>query len=500
MNITQILDACTGCGVCAAVCPSAAVKMQPDAHGFLRPVVDDAACTDCGLCTRKCPVSVLPQNSAHTDVLTGYAKDGALLPRSSSGAIFPVLAAEIIRKGGLVFGAAFDGQFQVVHTAAESVEELSALCSSKYVQGRIPSDCYAQVKAALVAGRWVYFSGMPCQVAALKSYLSRDYDTLITQDTACHSIPSPLVWEGYKAELEKQYGGKLTAFSFRNKANGWEAYHSDAEFMACHKQLLANGLTTDTPVDELATADEVSYTKEGSPLYIELHRHLFDSAEDAHDELNHFFTDINPVEIDGLLVMPPHEHLLYLILHAYKHFVRSGIGLRQFCDIGLWAWEYHDEIDWQRLHEQCESVHAATFAAAAFRIARDYLGIDFDLPTPWDASIDAEPLLHDTLCGGVYGSNDLTRLHSSTVTLNAVKASRTGEKSSVLSTVFPKREYLERRYPYLKKRPYLLPVAWVQRLVHYAGEKKTGADSSASGSIKLAKERIELMKRYGIMD
>lgn len=279
-----------------------------------------------------------------------------------------------------------------------------------------------------------------------------------------------------------------------------DLYIPDAEFMACHEQLLANGLTTDMPADELASADEVPYTKGGSPLYIELHRHLFDSAEDAHDELNRFFADIQAAEIDGLLAMPPHEHLLYLLLHAYKHFVRSGIGLRQFCDIGLWARAYHAEIDWQRLHEQCESVHAATFAAAAFRIARDYLGIDFDLPTPWDASIDMEPLLHDTLCGGVYGSNDLTRLHSSTVTLNAVKASRTGEKSSVLRTLFPKREYLERRYPYLKKRPYLLPVAWAQRLAHYAGEKKTGADSSASGSIKLAKERIELMKRYDIMD
>ena len=279
-----------------------------------------------------------------------------------------------------------------------------------------------------------------------------------------------------------------------------DLYIPDAEFMACHEQLLANGLRTDTPADELSTADEVSYTKEGSPLYIELHRHLFDSAEDAHDELNHFFADLNPVETDSFLAMPPHEHLLYLILHAYKHFVRSGIGLRQFCDIGLWAREYHDEIDWQHLHDQCASVHAATFAAAAFCIARNYLGIEFDLPAPWDASIDVEPLLHDTLCGGVYGSNDYTRLHSSTVTLNAVKASRAGEKSSVLSTVFPKREYLEHRYPYLKKRPYLLPVAWAQRLAHYAGEKKTGADSSASGSIKLAKERIELMKRYGIMD
>ena len=273
----------------------------------------------------------------------------------------------------------------------------------------------------------------------------------------------------------------------------------EGEFFACHEALLANRLTTDTPADELPTADEVSYTKKDSPLYIELHRHLFDSAQDAHDELNHFFADIAPVEVDGFLTMPPHEHLLYLILHAYKHFVYSGIGLRQFCDIGLWARAYHDQIDWQRLHDQCAGVHAATFAAAAFRIARTYLGIDFDLPGLWDGDVDVEPLLHDTLCGGVYGSNSYTRLHSSTVTLNAVKASRTGGKSSVLRTVFPKRAYLERRYPYLKKRPYLLPVAWVQRIVHYAGER-SGADNSASGSLKLARERIELMKRYGIMD
>ena len=274
----------------------------------------------------------------------------------------------------------------------------------------------------------------------------------------------------------------------------------DGEFFACHEQLLANGLTTDTPADELTTADEVSYTKKGSPLYIELHRHLFDSSEDAHDELNGFFTDLNPAEIDGFLAMPPYEHLLYLILHAYKHFVRSGIGLRQFCDIGLWARAYYAEIDWQRLHDQCESVHAATFAAAAFRIAGDYLGIEFDLPAPWSDAVDTEPLLHDSLCGGVYGSNDLTRLHSSTVTLNAVKASRTGEKSGVLRTVFPKREYLEHRYSYLKKRPYLLPVAWAQRLAHYASEKRSGAGNSASGSIKLAKERIALMKMYNVIE
>ena len=279
-----------------------------------------------------------------------------------------------------------------------------------------------------------------------------------------------------------------------------DLYIPDAEFLACHEQLLANGLTTDTPPDELAAADEVSYTKKGSPIYIELHRHLFDSAEDAHDELDRFFADLRPIESDGLLAMPPHEHLLYLILHAYKHFVRSGIGLRQFCDVGLWARAYHDQIDWPRLHDQCASVHAATFAAAAFQIARAYLGIAFVLPAPWRDDIDVVPLLHDTLCGGVYGSNDYTRLHSSTVTLNAVKASRAGERGGVLRTVFPKRAYLERQYPYLKERPYLLPVAWGQRIAHYASEKRASTDDSATGALKLAKERIELMKRYGIID
>ena len=279
-----------------------------------------------------------------------------------------------------------------------------------------------------------------------------------------------------------------------------DIYVQDSEFLDCHERLLAEGLTTDTPADELPTSDEVSYLKEGSPLYIEMHRHLFDSSEDAHDELNHFFENIQPIEMAGFLAMPPHEHLLYLILHAYKHFVSCGIGLRQFCDIGLWAQEYHEQIDWQRLYDQCASVHAATFAAAAFKIARGYLSIEFNLSAPWEASIDVEPMLHDTLCGGVYGSNDYTRLHSSTVTLNAVKASRTGEKSSVLSSIFPKKEYLERRYPYLKKHPYLLPAAWIQRIAHYAGEKQTSTDNSAAGSIKLAKERIELMKMYDIID
>ena len=230
MNISQISDTCTGCGSCAAVCPSDAIQMLSDEHGFLYPSVDAAACTECGLCARKCPISTPPQVSAHTKLLTGYANDENLLAASSSGAIFPVLASEIIHRGGIVFGAAFNQNFDVVHTAAENLAELAALCSSKYVQSRIPGGLYAQVKAELTAGHWVYFSGMPCQVAGLKNYIGQEYETLITQDTACHSVPSPMAWKNYRSELEAENSGKLTAFSFRKKATGWENYHIHAAF------------------------------------------------------------------------------------------------------------------------------------------------------------------------------------------------------------------------------------------------------------------------------
>lgn len=275
---------------------------------------------------------------------------------------------------------------------------------------------------------------------------------------------------------------------------------SDDEFAACHAFLLENGLTASLPADELAQADEISYTKSDNPLHLELHRRLFDSSPDAHDDMNRFFANVTPVEQEGLLTLAPHEHLLYLLLHAYKHFIVSGVGLRQLCDIGLWARAYRDAVDWALLHEQCRSVHADVFAEAAFSAARNTLGIAFPLPAPWGSAPDTVPLLHDALCGGVYGSNDLTRLHSSTVTLNAVKASRSGKHSSALASLFPSRRYMQRQYPYVKRSALLLPLAWGQRAAGYLREQRTAADSNAAASLRLGRERIELLRQYGVMD
>lgn len=230
MNVSRTTEACTGCAMCEALCPFEAIQMDADSQGFWYPAVDPGKCTDCGLCAKRCPVMAPVQRSKRTEVLAGYAKEAALLSSSSSGAAFPVFASEILRRGGIVIGAAFDEEFNVIHTVVDSESELAALCGSKYVQSRISKMCYELVRKALGDNRWVYFSGMPCQIAALKSFLGKDEEKLITQDTACHSVPSPMVWQEYLSELKTGKRENIRSFSFRNKDNGWERYRICTEF------------------------------------------------------------------------------------------------------------------------------------------------------------------------------------------------------------------------------------------------------------------------------
>lgn len=281
-----------------------------------------------------------------------------------------------------------------------------------------------------------------------------------------------------------------------------DLYISDEELEPCHNALLAYGLHTEVPVVRLHLEDEITYNDDSNHFYVELHRSLFDSSDDAPDNLNRFFNNsFNcTVEIDGFYSLNAYEHLLYLLLHAYKHFIYSGVGIRQTCDIVLWAHKYADQIDWDRLLDECISAHAERFAAAQFRIAEICLGFSLSLTGGWhNIEVDTEPMLNDMFDGGVYGSADLTRLHTATVTLNAIRENRSGEKSSIVRSIFPKKSYMVGRYPYLDKYPVLLPAAWVSRIFHYLREIGHDSSSSASESLKLAKERIALLEYYGVI-
>lgn len=203
----DLKQTCVGCGACATACQKNAIAMRADAEGFLYPVFDNDKCVDCSLCQKVCPVkNQVRAVSLEPQYWAAKCDDDEVRMRSSSGGVFSLLAREVLSSGGVVFGAAFDDKLHVKHISAENEPSLIKLCGSKYVQSEMGT-CYKDVKDELKKGRQVLFSGTPCQVAGLKSYLGGDNENLLSVDLICHGAPSPLVFSKYVQELEILIGG-----------------------------------------------------------------------------------------------------------------------------------------------------------------------------------------------------------------------------------------------------------------------------------------------------
>lgn len=274
------------------------------------------------------------------------------------------------------------------------------------------------------------------------------------------------------------------------------------ELVRAAKVLCDCGLSPCAPYDE--STYEVGFRKKGSPVYVELHSALFDKESAAFSSFVSLFEGCEerlvsyPVGKSAVRSLSPHDHMLYLVLHAYKHFVHSGFGVRQAMDIGVWSEKYFDSIDWERLYDQLKRTDALVFLASVIGLSVEYLGVGRLPGGKWTGlSVSPLPMLCDMLSGGIYGSSDVSRQHSATVTLGAVEAERGGKvKKGALASLFPSLEIMSARFPSLKKRPWLLPWFWVVRLFGYLFAKKKG---SASESIRIASERTRLLRYYNII-
>lgn len=272
---------------------------------------------------------------------------------------------------------------------------------------------------------------------------------------------------------------------------------TEADFPALLAALREAGLTVEKEDAEQVVACRSSETG----LYLEVHRTLFPASSQAYGGLNRFFEAAFDRSVSewGVRTLCPEDHLLYLILHSFKHFLHSGFGIRQVCDICLFTAAYGGEADWTALGEQLTEARAEVFAANLLAIGRTYLGVE-SYPAPaeeWLAGFetDCEDLLEDLLSGGVYGSNSQERLHSSRITLNAVTDH---SRTRLLRTVFPPKEDLVGTYPWLEGRPWLLPAAWVSRIGRYQ-RRNRGNRGAARESIAIGEHRVELLKKYRII-
>ena len=225
--IDKIGNKCTGCYSCVNICPKNCIHMHDNEEGFWFPEIDNAVCVKCNQCERHCPVlNEIPINKTEKDVKV-YAlihKDDEVRKTSSSGGAFSAIAEYVLDHNGVVFGAAFDENFDVHHICIESLDELYKLRGSKYVQSRI-GYTYKQAEKYLKNGRMVLFSGTACQTSGLLAYLGHDYDNLITQDLICHGVPSPMAWRKYIHYRELLERSKVKSIFFRDKSYGWHDWH-----------------------------------------------------------------------------------------------------------------------------------------------------------------------------------------------------------------------------------------------------------------------------------
>lgn len=212
---------CCGCNACVQACPKQCIQMYEDDEGFLYPRVDTTRCIDCGKCEKVCPVINQAAPQRPLKVYAAIHPDEAVRHQSSSGGIFTLLAEQTIKDGGVVFGARFDDEWQVVHDYTDTLAGLSAFRGSKYVQSRI-GNTYRQAEDFLKQGRKVLFTGTPCQIAGLKRYLHKEYDNLLAVEVICHGAPSPLIWKKHLQEVSQ--GERITNINFRDKVSGWKTY------------------------------------------------------------------------------------------------------------------------------------------------------------------------------------------------------------------------------------------------------------------------------------
>lgn len=220
MNVSEVVKSkkCAGCSACSITCPVNAIVMREDTEGFSIPIIDDSKCVNCSMCVQICPSSEAEQFKHKINNAKCFIAQSKNTRRkkSASGGMFYTIALEILNNQGVIFGAAFCEENVVKHIQVDNINDLMKLQNSKYVQSNI-GDTYISARDNLEQGRWVLFSGTPCQIAGLYSFLGKDFANLITIDIICHGVPSPKLLRRQIEEESKTWQGKVKKVSFRYK-------------------------------------------------------------------------------------------------------------------------------------------------------------------------------------------------------------------------------------------------------------------------------------------
>ena len=222
---------CAICGACINACPVDAISLDKVHLDFRYPQINEDICIHCSQCEKACPIlgNKGKPGEGYPVAFAAKSENDPMRMRSSSGGVFYELADQMLRDGGYVCGAVFDDEFHVKHILSDAKEDILRMMGSKYAQSDV-GYCYREVKDMLEKGCKVLFSGCPCQVAGLRTFLGKEYPNLVLVELICHGIPSDHMLQTYIGMQERKYGARLTRMEFRNKKKGWHNSSVRMEF------------------------------------------------------------------------------------------------------------------------------------------------------------------------------------------------------------------------------------------------------------------------------
>jgi len=219
------MDSCFGCGSCKQKCPFGAITMIRDEYGFLIPQIDDKKCTKCGLCKKSCP-ALNAKKVKNYEISEAYTVKAYNSQNSASGGAFYQLAQKVLNNGGYIAGTIWNNEFLPEIILSNKYSDLERMCGSKYVNGGT-GNSYNETLTKLNEGYTILYSGTPCQIAGLYSFLGQDYDNLITVEILCHGGGSPLAWSKYIEFAQTKYNKKIIDIKIQNAKGKFNIYFQD---------------------------------------------------------------------------------------------------------------------------------------------------------------------------------------------------------------------------------------------------------------------------------
>lgn len=217
MNVNDLSSKnCSGCTLCASVCPAKCITMDADALGYTIPIIDSEKCIDCGLCVKKCIIVNPEETTNPIETFAAVRSDKSLIQKSSSGGVFAAIAEKLISEGWMIAGCIMDENLIPHHILTSDPTELQKMYGSKYVQSNTLG-IYITIMDALESGKNVLFSGTPCQVAAAKRY-TKNHVNLLTIEVICHGVPNNKMLQSSLACQDIKH---IKSFIFRDKNQGW---------------------------------------------------------------------------------------------------------------------------------------------------------------------------------------------------------------------------------------------------------------------------------------